>query len=703
MPVVSAGKTSNPIDRNAQSNDRIRRNWQRITQGAITDTLRLDDLTIGLNAAGEIEILPNGVGLAQQGWGVNKGDLLVYEGNNTYTNLGVGANGYVLTADTATASGLMWEPPTGGAAGYVLYTATGNITSGGTLVVTHAADATNERECFAAVTTSMMPSLVAVPMTSDSSLGQVASASSFYSSGSVIEDAYRAFDGVIPVSDTPNEQWTSNNTSTGWLQIELAAAATCVQYTVYPPGHNPTTRSPNTWTFAGSNDGSTWTTLDTESGVTSWTLGTGNTYSFSNSTAYQYYRITITANNGDTYLGIGELQLFSAAVPNVGPVYVGNTILNAGLTDTFTATFTSTTTTTFTNNFPETLNAIVVVGVVVSGNSTFTLTTTGNTGLSTLGNNTLNIPDYQGQITLTTTGNTGNATFGNNTLNIPDYQGQITLTTTGNTGNATFGNNTLNIPDYQGALTLTTTGTSGNATLGNNTLNIPNYTISLLSTGGLAGNTTPLNLYNQAYQQLSSDPGSPIDSETWYNTTAKSMRWTQGGGQNVGAVGLIYANTSNSGAVTNTTAATTFSGVSVTLPANFLTVGKVLRITAEYLFNVANGSNFTAELAIGGVNVGGPAMDSTASGTGNRAFIEMQFVVISTGSNGTMNRSGFYASETGQGATQGTQTFGLLGGTTSAGINTTGTLLINSNVTWTVASTSNSITLVQFIVELLNN
>lgn len=55
-------------------------------------------------------------------------------------------------------------------------------------------------------------------------------------------------------------------------------------------------------------------------------------------------------------------------------------------------------------------------------------------------------------------------------------QNVISLTTTGTTGASTFISNTLNIPQYQGQLTLTTTGTSGASTLIGNTLNIPQYT-----------------------------------------------------------------------------------------------------------------------------------------------------------------------------------------------------------------------------------
>jgi hypothetical protein len=63
------------------------------------------------------------------------------------------------------------------------------------------------------------------------------------------------------------------------------------------------------WTFEGSNDGSAWTTLDTQTGQTTWTLLT-KAYDFTNSTAYLYYRLNVSANNGDaTFLEISEITI----------------------------------------------------------------------------------------------------------------------------------------------------------------------------------------------------------------------------------------------------------------------------------------------------------------------------------------------------------------------------------------------------------
>lgn len=56
MPQITPGKTSNPIDRNAATPYRIRRNWQRITQGAATQTLSVDGVNIIINGEGQLDL-----------------------------------------------------------------------------------------------------------------------------------------------------------------------------------------------------------------------------------------------------------------------------------------------------------------------------------------------------------------------------------------------------------------------------------------------------------------------------------------------------------------------------------------------------------------------------------------------------------------------------------------------------------------------
>ena len=71
-------------------------------------------------------------------------------------------------------------------------------------------------------------------------------------------------------------------------------------------------RSPKAWTFYGSNDGETWTALDTRSNETGWASACeARDYSFDNDTAYLYYKYDCTALNGATdYLQVWELEFY---------------------------------------------------------------------------------------------------------------------------------------------------------------------------------------------------------------------------------------------------------------------------------------------------------------------------------------------------------------------------------------------------------
>jgi hypothetical protein len=80
-------------------------------------------------------------------------------------------------------------------------------------------------------------------------------------------------------------------------------------------GAEPTNRGPKNWTLLGSNDGTTWTTTDTQTNQTGWTTGLTRTYTCAtpSGTAFRFYEINITANNGDgTYTTIGQMYLYVA-------------------------------------------------------------------------------------------------------------------------------------------------------------------------------------------------------------------------------------------------------------------------------------------------------------------------------------------------------------------------------------------------------
>jgi len=135
-----------------------------------------------------------------------------------------------------------------------------------------------------------------------------------------------------------NEQWQTsiNNTYPIALIIQLPSAKKIRKYRMFPLDHanpngsgtsstpgtsvDPTlpgnggddaTKRPKSWVFKGSNDGTSWTDLDT---VTNKPISIyGDLYSIDSPASYQYYQVSITANNGGNKLLLGDIQLWGDA------------------------------------------------------------------------------------------------------------------------------------------------------------------------------------------------------------------------------------------------------------------------------------------------------------------------------------------------------------------------------------------------------
>jgi hypothetical protein len=104
-------------------------------------------------------------------------------------------------------------------------------------------------------------------------------------------------------------QWLYVGT-TGWLQYDLGHTERVQRYAITSTT-NPVPRDPKDWQFQASNDGVTWTTLDMQNDqVFDYRLEL-KTYAIANPASYRYYRLNITANNGDSTLtDLSELGLF---------------------------------------------------------------------------------------------------------------------------------------------------------------------------------------------------------------------------------------------------------------------------------------------------------------------------------------------------------------------------------------------------------
>jgi hypothetical protein len=129
-----------------------------------------------------------------------------------------------------------------------------------------------------------------------------------------------AFDNVI------STQWTAS-AATGYLQVDLGSAAIVTYYSITSSTQS-STFDPKNFSLQGSNDGSTFTTLDTRTAQSFATRSLTVYYNFSNTIAYRYYKLNITTNNGGAKTSIAEMQLLPSSACVLGNVY--NTTAGVG-------------------------------------------------------------------------------------------------------------------------------------------------------------------------------------------------------------------------------------------------------------------------------------------------------------------------------------------------------------------------------------
>ena len=142
-------------------------------------------------------------------------------------------------------------------------------------------------------------------------LGGTASASSTVGSGQTADMAFdenTATKWVGNWTSSPNYPWLMYQFPNNDLRAVRWYTITSSADIATNPG-----RAPKSWQFQGSNNGTTWITLDTRTNQANTTNATAWNYQTTNTTPYKYYRLNITANNGDAnYVEIGDFKLQAA-------------------------------------------------------------------------------------------------------------------------------------------------------------------------------------------------------------------------------------------------------------------------------------------------------------------------------------------------------------------------------------------------------
>ncbi|HWD81617.1 MAG TPA: discoidin domain-containing protein, partial [Kribbella sp.] len=107
---------------------------------------------------------------------------------------------------------------------------------------------------------------------------------------------------------------------TGWLVYQTSAPVVIKKYAL-TSANDADGRDPQNWTVSGSNDGTTWTTLDTQTGQSFENRFQTKEYSFANDTAYTYFKLDITLNHGENIVQLADWYLSNGdPLPPPGPV-----------------------------------------------------------------------------------------------------------------------------------------------------------------------------------------------------------------------------------------------------------------------------------------------------------------------------------------------------------------------------------------------
>lgn len=124
--------------------------------------------------------------------------------------------------------------------------------------------------------------------------------------------AWKAF-GNLADQLVGTNYWAIQSTTTSWLQYKFKEPRVLKSWRLREV--NDTTETPRRFTIEGSNDGLNWTAIDSSYAASDYSGNGANLWgdlqdTSANTTAYLYYRINITANNGDaTYTSINKLEL----------------------------------------------------------------------------------------------------------------------------------------------------------------------------------------------------------------------------------------------------------------------------------------------------------------------------------------------------------------------------------------------------------
>lgn len=138
-------------------------------------------------------------------------------------------------------------------------------------------------------------------MTGDTTSGWTAG-----SNDNSFRPAWRAFDKSSATEYRPDSGLTGSNTKT--IELTPPAPIRVREYSIQALSTSGN-YAPTAWTLEGSNDGTSWTTLDSRTGITGWTAGLVRTYAIAVPDFYLRLRWSFRASQSSVVLEVGEIAL----------------------------------------------------------------------------------------------------------------------------------------------------------------------------------------------------------------------------------------------------------------------------------------------------------------------------------------------------------------------------------------------------------
>ena len=125
-------------------------------------------------------------------------------------------------------------------------------------------------------------------------------------------------EGVANLFDGKTATKWLDFSGTSWVQVSFDAPVALNAYSLTAANDYPV-RDPATWTLSGSNDGTTWTTIDSRSGEVFASRYLKRDFALTQpAAAYRQYRIAMTAKSG-SITQLAELAFSAATAPVVEP------------------------------------------------------------------------------------------------------------------------------------------------------------------------------------------------------------------------------------------------------------------------------------------------------------------------------------------------------------------------------------------------